>query len=131
MAPKVGLDLVEVEDVRSALRVHGQRYLERIYTAQEIRACRGSARALARRFAVKEAVIKALGAPDGLPWQSIDVALDGPAQVSITLRDAAAELAQTRGVRALSASVVGQRSTVAAIVLAELFQGRDDRSSHL
>ena len=64
MRLRVGIDLVLVDSIREALDLHGDRYLERVYTAQEIADCRDgddvAPERLAARFAAKEAGMKAL-----------------------------------------------------------------------
>jgi len=61
----VGIDLVEIARVAEMLARWPQRFVERVFTPEEITACesRGSsaAAALAARFAAKEAFAKALG----------------------------------------------------------------------
>ena len=56
-----GIDIVEIERVGRVTAEYGKRFLERIYTEQEILYCRGRAPQLASRFAAKEAVMKLLG----------------------------------------------------------------------
>ena len=121
MAVRVGLDLVEVEDVREAIRIYGDLYLDRIYTDAERFATRSDPVRLAARFAAKEATMKALGRGDEpLPWLSIAVR-QGPAGApSLELSGAAAALARVRGVRSLALSVTQRRSHAAAVVIAEI-----------
>ncbi len=60
----IGIDLVEVSRIASMLERHGEAFLERTYTDEEIAYCSKSASSAmhyAARFAVKEAVAKALG----------------------------------------------------------------------
>jgi holo-[acyl-carrier protein] synthase len=90
----VGVDLVEVERVRRALARWGGRFLERIYTPEELEdARRGSdfAASLAARFAAKEAAYKAahqiLGRP--LVLRSIVVSAGRGRAPAIVLADAA------------------------------------------
>ena len=39
MGPRIGLDLVSVDAVQASIAVHGDRYLSRTYTADELREC--------------------------------------------------------------------------------------------
>ena len=57
----VGVDMIEVARIERGMARHGERFLHRFFTAQEVAYCEGSAARLAGRFAVKEAVGKALG----------------------------------------------------------------------
>ncbi len=107
----VGIDLVEIDDVREALRMHGERYLRRIYTEREIAESRGRPERLAERFAAKEAALKALRqADEAIPWRAIEV--DG---ASLRLEGQAAELA---GNRELALSVCHEGPVAAAVVVA-------------
>jgi holo-[acyl-carrier protein] synthase len=120
MPLRIGLDLISVDDVRSAVREHGARYLKRIYTDGELHDCGADAGRLASRFAAKEATVKALGiAGEPAMWRSIAVKEAG-GRVSLTLTGAAAELAERRRVERLALSVQRGGSVAAALVVAQL-----------
>ena len=70
----LGIDMIEVERVRSAFIRHGDRFLKRVFTAQESAQCRGKAQRLAGRFAAKEAISKALGTGmHGIAWREMEI----------------------------------------------------------
>jgi holo-[acyl-carrier protein] synthase len=70
----IGTDIVEIARLEKARRRWGAHFLNRIYTAAEIRLCAGRAESLAARFAGKEAVMKALGGQgNGLNWKEIEI----------------------------------------------------------
>jgi holo-[acyl-carrier protein] synthase len=120
MTHHVGIDLVHTDEVQEALDEHGSRYLDRVFTEQEQRDSGLDAQRLAARFAAKEATMKALDRGDEpLPWRSIAVARSASGSPRIELTGAAAELAQRRGVSALSVSLTHEGSLAAAVVLAE------------
>lgn len=78
---RVGCDVAPFEDIRGSLATFGDRYLNKVFTANEIDDCRGRNRVqrLAARFAAKEAVIKAFAEPGiAFPWCEIEVTHDGP-----------------------------------------------------
>jgi|SRR5580700_8150662 hypothetical protein len=59
-----GIDIAEVPRIRQSIARFGDRFLQRIYTAGEIRYCDSKANRAERyaaRFAAKEAAMKALG----------------------------------------------------------------------
>ena len=73
-----GVDLVEVSRFHQAARRGGVRFLNRIFTPLELKYARSrktEAQHLAARFAAKEAVVKALGAPKGLglEWHDLEI----------------------------------------------------------
>ena len=55
---RTGIDLIEVERIDHLIISHGQRFLERVYTEQELRDSNGRTPSLAGRMAAKEAVSK-------------------------------------------------------------------------
>src|SRR3989304_8303165 len=69
----IGVDVIEIERVEAALARFGERFLRRVYTAEEAAFCRGRVHELAARFAAKEAVMKALGTgAKGVAWRGIE-----------------------------------------------------------
>ncbi|MDR0340338.1 MAG: holo-ACP synthase [Puniceicoccales bacterium] len=78
----VGIDLVEVDRIRSVLCRWGERLLARIYTKREVDHClarKNPYPSFAARFAGKEAVAKALGSGFGreISFRSIEIFSDG------------------------------------------------------
>jgi holo-[acyl-carrier protein] synthase len=121
MTTHVGIDLVHTDQVREAVLIHGERYLTRVYTEQERRDCGSDPRALAARFAAKEAAMKALGLDDEpLPWRAIGVRTDACGAPSLELWGAAATLARRRGAVSLTVSLADEGPLCAAVVVAEL-----------
>lgn len=74
----IGCDVVAISRVAAVLDAHGERFLTRILTPGERAQRVWQADALARRWAVKEAVAKALGCGIGmrLSFQDIEVCHD-------------------------------------------------------
>jgi holo-[acyl-carrier protein] synthase len=121
MATRVGIDLVDIDEVNAALKTHGQRYLVRVFTDEERRECGQDAHRLAARFAAKEATMKALDRGDqAIPWRSIGVRRTASGRPLLELSGAAAELARRRGITELSVSLTHERSSAAAVVVAEV-----------
>lgn len=103
-----GLDVVEVARLAKLLDGPlGQRFRARVFTEAERRYCEGhpAARAVhyAGRFAAKEALVKALGAPEGVGWQDMEVVSGGPPR--ITTRGRCAEVIAQRGVQSVHLSL--------------------------
>jgi holo-[acyl-carrier protein] synthase len=70
----VGIDIIEVERVRRVYEKHGERFLTRVFTENEIQQCRGKITRLAGRFAAKEAISKALGTGmRGVKWREMEI----------------------------------------------------------
>jgi holo-[acyl-carrier protein] synthase len=77
----VGIDLADVPRVKKAIERFGDRFLSRVFTPWEIQYCLGKIKpelSFAGRFAVKEAVFKAIGTgfSEGVKWTSVEVVND-------------------------------------------------------
>ncbi len=62
MRTSIGIDTIEIKRVERALERYGDRFLRRVFSAEEIEYCMGRVRpgpSLAARFAAKEAFYKA------------------------------------------------------------------------
>jgi holo-[acyl-carrier protein] synthase len=101
-----GIDMIEVERIERAARRHGERFFRRFFTQQEIDFCQGRATSLAGRFAVKEAVAKALGTGVGdFDWTDIEVVCDGRGRPEVVLHQRAKKLAEEKGLHHWSISL--------------------------
>ena len=114
----VGVDLIEIDRIAATLERFGQRFLERVYTADEIAYCRGRAPQLAARFAAKEAVMKALGTGTrGIGWREVEVTRKRSGQPEIALHGRAVERARRLGIDHLAVSLSHSRSYAIASVV--------------
>lgn len=126
----MGVDIIEVDEVESALSHFGDRYLNRVFTAHELASADGKgeakARVLAARFAAKEAVIKALaGSGDHLPsWKSIEVREHDDGECTLHLSGHAAVLARRAHLGEFAVSISMQDTLASAVVLALASDGR-------
>ena len=108
MIVSVGIDLVEVSRVQSAVERLGRRFLERVFTPAEIAYCESKSSRFvhyAGRFAAKEAAMKALGTgwSGGVAWREIEILPSDGAAPHLTLRGHA--LARFEGLGAARAHV--------------------------
>ena len=96
MTVRIGIDLVCPDEVRESLSIHGERYLERIYTREERVDAAGDPARLAAVFAAKEATMKALLAGEQpVDWRSISVRRDPAGRASVRLTGTAHALARS------------------------------------
>jgi holo-[acyl-carrier protein] synthase len=113
-----GIDLIEIERIQKALDRHGERFLQRIYTPDEIQQARGNAPELAARFAVKEAVSKALGTGIGpVSWKEIETVNKPSGKPLLRLSGRAQAIAQAQGFETWSVSLTHSRGMAAAVVV--------------
>lgn len=86
-----GVDIVEVPRFRKSVKRWGPRMLGRLFTPAELAYCRSYKdphEHLAVRFAAKEAVVKALGAPKGLAleWKDLEVVRTAAGQPGVRFK---------------------------------------------
>ncbi|MEX0702140.1 MAG: holo-ACP synthase [Planctomycetales bacterium] len=99
----LGTDIVEIVRIGRMVERHGELFLKRVYTEEEIRYCqrrRESYQHFAGRWAAKEAVMKSLGTGfvRGIHWQDIEVVTRHSGRPEIAIHGGAAELAQKLGI---------------------------------
>lgn len=78
---RTGIDIVHIPRIARAFTRFGERFLQRIYTPDEISICAGRPHALAARWAAKEALAKLLGVgvvgpgsgPMALPFRDLEI----------------------------------------------------------
>lgn len=122
----LGLDVVEVARIErlvgaGAPPARARRFLARCFTPDEQATCeprRDRSNGYAARFAAKEAVVKALGAPRGVRWIDVEVVRDGGAP-RVRLTGVAAEAARTRGVTQVHLTLTHDGGIAAAAAVLE------------
>ncbi|MBI5496987.1 MAG: holo-ACP synthase [Deltaproteobacteria bacterium] len=120
----LGMDLVEVERIRRAVRRHGQRFLTRVYTTEEAAYCTGRGEqcdeSLAARYAAKEAAWKALGVPPALRWTDLEVVPAAPGRApTVRFTRLAADVAARLGVRRVHLALTHAGGVSGAVVILE------------
>ena len=119
MGHSVGVDIIEIERIHSALARWGGRFLCRVFTPAEVRYCAGRAPELAVRFAAKEAVSKALGTGmRGVAWREIEVVPDHRGKPNIRLYGKAKARAEELGLIEFSVSLSHSQESAIAFVVA-------------
>lgn len=120
----IGVDLVEIERMRSLVARHGNRARRRLFTSRELADCEArhdAAECLAASFAAKEAALKALGTgkrPD-LSWTDIEVARDDSGRPELRLSGGVNLLAGQLGVAAAWLSLSHEAGLACATVVLE------------
>ena len=101
-----GVDMIEIDRLRRALDRNGERFLQRVFTIEEQRYCAGRLPSLAGRFAVKEAVAKALGTGIGaMNWTDIEIINDAQGKPHLQLHNEAQRMAAEQGLAHWSISI--------------------------
>ncbi|GAA2511127.1 holo-ACP synthase [Streptomyces longisporus] len=117
----VGIDVAEIERFEASLkRTPGM--AERLFLESELLLASGERRgvaSLAARFAAKEALAKALGAPAGLLWTDAEVFVEDSGQPRVRVRGTVAARAAELGVRSWHVSLSHDAGVASAVVIAE------------
>ncbi|KAA0935544.1 MULTISPECIES: holo-ACP synthase [Streptomyces] len=117
----VGIDVAEIERFAASLeRTPGM--AERLFLPGELLLPGGKRRgaaSLAARFAAKEALAKALGAPGGLHWTDAEVYVEESGQPRLRVTGTVAARAAELGVRSWHISLSHDAGVASAVVIAE------------
>jgi holo-[acyl-carrier protein] synthase len=118
----VGTDILEVRRVEEVTGRLGEKFVQRILTPPEVEEYRSSAqpeRLLAKRFAAKEAVAKALGTGigRGVSWQDIRIDHDDFGAPRVVLAAGALNVAQERGGQRVAISIADELAYVVAFAV--------------
>ncbi|MFY0677467.1 MAG: holo-ACP synthase [Neptuniibacter sp.] len=119
----VGTDILQISRIEQALE-RTPKLAERILTSREqalFSAEKQPARFLAKRFAAKEAVTKALGTGigRGVSWHHIEIDKDELGRPLVALNGGAAERASELGIANIQISYSDEKEYIVAFVVAE------------
>ncbi|PTL79018.1 holo-ACP synthase [Vitiosangium sp. GDMCC 1.1324] len=118
----IGVDLCDIRRLTKALRRNDGRFEERVFTEGERTYCRSRKQPgqhFAARFAAKEAVIKALGAPDGLRWHEMEVLSSSDGKPELHLSGTTRQISQQLGIQRFKLSLSHSGGFAVAMVVAE------------
>lgn len=111
----VGIDVVDIERFGRTLdRTPGLR--QRLFTPAEAERPLAS---LAARFAAKEAMAKALGAPVGLVWQDAEIGSESSGRPVFTMTGTVRAAAEALGVATVHLSMSHDAGVASAMVVLE------------
>jgi holo-[acyl-carrier protein] synthase len=117
----IGMDVVLVDRFVRALE-RTPLLADRLFTEAERHTASGNLRpadSMAARFAAKEAVAKALGAPSGLHWHDCEIVTDPDGRPWLTVSGTVAAAAAERGVSRWHISLSHDGGIASALVVAE------------
>jgi holo-[acyl-carrier protein] synthase len=120
----IGVDMIEISRVRELIEQRGDSFIKRTFTEEEIAYCgrfRNAAEHYAGRFAVKEAVFKALGTgwSQGVSWLQVETVCAESGAPEVRLSGRAAERAAAQGMRRAHVSISHTRDNAIAYVVLE------------
>ena len=124
MIAGIGVDIVDIARIQAMLDRYGERFLARVYTEAETAYAMGGANRaerLAGRFAVKEAVMKALGTgkSQGILWRDVETLRGHLGKPEVRLHGQAVNWATLRGFGAAHVSITHDGGKAVAFVILE------------
>ncbi|WP_338896523.1 holo-ACP synthase [Streptomyces sp. TG1A-60] len=117
----VGIDVAEIDRFRASLE-RTPSLAQRLFLPSELLLPSGERRgiaSLAARFAAKEALAKALGAPGGLHWTDAEVYVEPSGRPRLRVSGTVAARAAELGVRSWHISLSHDAGVASAVVVAE------------
>src|SRR5213078_1486377 len=124
MVVGVGIDVIQNDRIRDSITRFGPRFLNRIYTENEIAYCNGAADPaihFAARFAAKEAAFKALGTgwAAGVKWKDVEVRRLPSGKPDLHLHGEALTHATAAGAKRFYVSLTHDQLVSCAVVILE------------
>ncbi|WP_019896099.1 holo-ACP synthase [Hydrogenovibrio halophilus] len=124
MITGIGTDLVEIARIEQLLSRRGQAFVQRVLTESEQSECARCdfpERFLAKRWAAKEAVVKAMGTgfTQGVSFQGIEIGHTQTGQPLVQLSGATLAQAELLGIERWALSLSDERHYAVAFVVAE------------
>jgi len=118
----IGIDLVRISRLQAAEKRWGHRFMDRVFTPQEIAYAREHKFPhphLAGQFAAKEAVLKAIGTgwAGGCRWKDIEVAHEPSGAPRVILAGKVREITSQKGVERVFLSITHDHDYAIAQVL--------------
>ena len=119
----LGTDIIECLRIAKMIEKHGELFLNRVYTQAEIAYCssrKAASQSYAGRWAVKEAVLKAMGTgwSRGIRWKDIEVVTDLTGKPSVAIHGVAKEICEELGIAEVLISLSHCRSHATATAIA-------------
>ena len=128
----LGTDNIEIVRIGQMVERHGEAFLNRVYTPDEVRYCqrrKSSYQHFAGRWAAKEAVMKTLGTGwiRGVHWQDIEVQSQRSGRPVINIRGGAGEKAEELGIDEVLITISHCRSYATATAIAVRHESESDK----
>jgi holo-[acyl-carrier protein] synthase len=127
----IGTDITECLRIAQMIERHGELFIERVYTANEIQYCSNRKQATqhyAGRWAAKEAVLKAIGTGwrRGISWRDVEVRNLHGGRPIIVMHGGVRDVAEEMGVGQMLISISHCRSHATAYAIAVDEAASDD-----
>jgi len=127
-----GIDLVDFPRIEQMIERHGDRFVDRVFTAAEKQYAgshRNSVEKYAGRFAAKEAILKLIGTGwrGRIGWTDIEVVNDPAGRPEVRLSGEVQQIAQRLRIRQISISITHTANFAIASAVALADSNEPDR----
>lgn len=124
-----GIDLVDCPRIEQMVQRHGDRFVNRVFTAAErayASANKNEMEKLAGRFAAKEAILKLMGTGwrGKIAWTDIEVINNAVGQPQVSLSGEVKKIADGLGIRQVSVSITHTANFAIASAVALAARGK-------
>ena len=118
----IGVDIVEVNRIETAIKRFGDRFLKKIYTDIETKYCntgRLACQHFAGKFAAKEAVYKTLNIDCVIKWTEIEIRNSEQGQPHVVLHGKVKKIAKEKNISSILVSIshIKTRAVASAVAL--------------
>ena len=119
----IGTDITECLRIARMIERHGELFINRVYTPDEIAYCQSRKQAtqhFAGRWAAKEAILKALGTGwrKGISWQDIEIRNEPGGRPVVAVRGGVKDAVEKLGIAEIHVSISHCRSHATAMAIA-------------
>ena len=119
----IGNEITECLRIARMIERHGELFVDRVYTAEEIRFCQSRKQATQHftgRWAAKEAVLKALGTSwvRGISWRDIEIRNEPEGRLVVAVGGGVRDLVERLRVSQLLVSIAHCRTHATAYAIA-------------
>ncbi len=126
----VGIDIISIERMKKVVEKWGRRFLERVFTEDEISYCHEKKEpylSLAVRFAAKEALIKALGQVSPVSLTDIEVVNADTGKPLLRVKGKLGNVLKEKSIKKAHLSLSHEHEYgVACVVLEQSTTGREE-----
>ena len=119
----IGTDITECLRIARMIERHGELFIDRVYTPEEIKYCQSRKQATQHytgRWAAKEAILKAIGTGwrRGISWRDMEVRNDPSGKPVVAVRGGVKEVIERLGISEIHVTISHCRSHATATAVA-------------
>jgi holo-[acyl-carrier protein] synthase len=119
----IGTDITECLRIARMIERHGELFIDRVYTPEEIRYCQNRKAATQHftgRWAAKEAILKALGTGwrRGISWRDMEIRNEPGGKPVVAVRGGVKDVVEQLGITEIQVSISHCRSHATAFAVA-------------